>query len=148
MPEVTNSRFSADPVGNLAGEVLSDLYHAVCGHPPEAVRVYQEDDALLLLLRYEPDAIGTGDPDAHSESMLDTAFLAMTAMIASAVEARSGREVFPGNLSLCAERGLAVFAFSVMGEDAVERTGEDLFRIDAGFFNAVADGRPPLRSAG
>jgi hypothetical protein len=145
--EVTNPRFSSDAVGNLAGEVLTDLYKAVCGHQPEAVRVYQQDDALLLLLRFEPDAIGSGDPSARSESMLDTAFLAMTAMIASAVEARSGRQVFPGNLSLCAERGLAVFAFSVIDEDVIERTGEDLFRLDSGFFSAVADAQPPLRSA-
>jgi hypothetical protein len=150
--EVTNSRSSSEPVGNLAGEVLTDLYRAVFGDQPAAVRVYQEDDALLLLLRFEPDAIGNGDPSELSESILDTTFLdttflAMTSMIASAVEARSGRQLFPGNVSVCAARGLAVFAFSVIDEDADERTGEDLFRIDSPIFGVAPGGRPTLRLA-
>ncbi len=157
MLEVTNSRSSSEPVGNLAREVLTDLYQAVFGDQPAAVRVYQEDDALLLLLRFEPDAIGNGDPSEPSESFLDTTFLdttfldttflAMTSMIASAVEARSGRQLFPGNVSVCAARGLAVFAFSVIDEDADERTGEDLFRIDSPIFGVAPGGRPTLRLA-
>jgi hypothetical protein len=147
--EVTNSRFSSDPVGNLAGEVLADLYQAVCGELPKAVRVYQEDDALLLLLRFETDAISDGDPveSLLDATFLDATFLAMTSMIASAIEARSGRQLFPGNASVCAERGLAVFAFSVMDEDPNERTGDDLFRIDSPIVSDAPGSGPRLRLA-
>jgi hypothetical protein len=119
-----------DPVGLLASEVLKDLYRAVCGHEPSAVRSYRDDDALLLLLRFEPGELAAG----HGEHapFLDTAFLAMPGMVASAVEARTGRLLAPGNLSVCPERGLAVFAFSALEERAEQHADEDLFRIDAG----------------
>lgn len=144
MLEVTNSRFSSEHVGNLAGDVLTELYTIVCGHRPTAVRAYQEDDALLLMLRFEPDAIGDGSVEVP-DAMLEQAFAAMPGVIASAIEARTGRWLLPGSLSVCVERGLAVFAFSAMDEDADERSGDDLFRIDQ-----AADApstRPALRLA-
>jgi hypothetical protein len=142
--EVTNSRVSSDQVGNLASEVLTELYTVVCGHRPTAVRAYHEDDALLLMLRFEPDAIGDG-PAEIPDALLDTAFAAMPGMIASAIEARTGRWLLPGSLSVCVDRGLAVFAFSAMDQDIDERSGEDLFRIDSA--GAPPSSRPALRLA-
>lgn len=121
-----NTTNTVDPVTVLATEVLKDLYRAVCGREPLAVRAYQDEDAILLLLRFE-----TGENDAHGrEPRLDTAFLAMPGMIASAVEARVGRRLMPGNLSICAERGLAVLAFSAVETPVESDPGDDPFRID------------------
>jgi hypothetical protein len=142
--EVTNAGFSSDQVGHLASEVLTDLYTVVCGHRPTAVRAYHEDDALLLMLRFEPDAIGDGPVEIH-DALLDTVFAAMPGMIASAIETRTGRWLLPGSLSVCVDRGLAVFAFSAMDQDIDERSGEDLFRIDSA--GSPPSSRPALRLA-
>ena len=144
MLEVTDSRFSSDQVGHLASEVLTDLYTVVCGHRPTAVRAYHEDDALLLMLRFEPDAIGDGPVEIH-DALLDTVFAAMPGMITSAIEARTGRWLLPGSLSVCVDRGLAVFAFSAMDQDIDERSGEDLFSIDSA--GSPPSSRPALRLA-
>jgi hypothetical protein len=141
-----NTPPSIDPVGLLASEVLKDLYRAVCGHEPAAVRAYQDEDAILLLLRFDPAETENGSLEGCSP-LLDTAFLAMPGMIASAVEARTGRRLSPGNLSVCADRGLAVFAFSALDELVEEEPDEDLFRIDAGTLSAGGARRPPLRLA-
>ena len=77
------------------------------------MRAYQDEDAILLLLRFDPAETENGSLERCSP-LLDTAFLAMPGMIASAVEARTGRRLSPGNLSVCADRGLAVFAFSAL----------------------------------
>jgi hypothetical protein len=142
--EVTNPHFSSDDVGNLASEVLSELYTVVCGHRPTTVRAYHEDDALLLMLRFDPEAISAGPVDVP-DALLDSAFATMPGMIASAIEARTGRWLHPGSLSVCVERGLAVFAFSAMDADADVRSGEDLFRIDA--VSTPTSTRPALRLA-
>ena len=52
------------------------------------------------------------DPADGVEPLLQTAFMAMPGMVATAVAARSGAQLVPGNLSVCPERGLAVFAFT------------------------------------
>lgn len=101
-------------LGELAREVLIDLYRAIAGHTPKAVRVYGEDDALLLLLRFDPSELG-GVSEISFEPLIDTTFIALPSMIATAVQRRAGRTLYPGNLSVCAERGLAVFAFSALG---------------------------------
>ena len=128
MPEPTNS--PTDPIGTLASGVLADLYWAVCGLEPKAVRAYSEDDGLLLLLRFEADEIQES-PSEGFEPLLLAAFNAMPAMIAAAVEARTGQRLCPGNLLLCAERGLAVLAFTTIDEDLDARVHEDLFGVDA-----------------
>ena len=129
-----SSPLTRDPLGGLAGDVASDLYFAVCGHRPKTVRAYHDDDALLLLMRFDPAEV----VDAAAEppqTVFETAFMAMPGMIASAVEARSGQRLAPGNLSVCAERGLAVFAFNsaVVEEpaDADAGSADDLFSLDA-----------------
>lgn len=141
MPGATNPL--SDPLGSLASEILADLYWAVCGVEPKAVRAYSEDDALLLLLRFEPEEIQDGPFDG-CEPLLFTAFAAMPALIGAAVEARTGQRLWPGNLLLCSERGLAVLAFSAIDEALDERTGEDLFRVDSETFSLVYGDRPVL----
>lgn len=131
MHDPTSSQpVAIDPIGILATEVLRDLYQAVAGHEPAAVRSYRDEDAILLLLRFEPSELADVE-DRDVAPFLDTAFLAMPGMVASAVEARTGQQLIPGNLSVCADRGLAVFAFSALEEPAELGSDEDLFRIDA-----------------
>jgi hypothetical protein len=147
MPDpMADKPVSIDPVGILASEVLKDLYTAVCGHEPLAVRAYQDEDAILLLLRFDPAELERRRSD-RCAPLLDTAFLAMPGMVASAVEARAGRRVAPGNLSVCADRGLAVFAFSVLEDRGELESDEDLFRIDAGALRVAPAGRSHLRLA-
>ena len=58
MEEVPNTPAeTTDPVAELATGILIDLYRAVCGHAPKAVRAYHDADALLLLLRFDPDVM-------------------------------------------------------------------------------------------
>ena len=140
-----NQPVSIDPVGLLATEVLRDLYQAVAGHEPAAVRSYRDEDAILLLLRFEPSALADGD-SGDITPFLDTAFRAMPGMVASAVEARTGQRLAPGNLSVCADRGLAVFAFSALEEPAEVESDENLFRFDA-TLSAAPGGHAPLRLA-
>ena len=131
MHDQTDSQLaSIDPVGLLATEVLRDLYQAVAGHEPAAVRSYRDEDAILLLLRFEPSELAEEEGEDIAP-FLDTAFLAMPGMVASAVEARTGQRLAPGNLSVCADRGLAVFAFSALEERSELESDEDLFRFDA-----------------
>ena len=138
LDQTPSKNTTVDPVTVLATEVLKDLYRAVCGREPLAVRAYQDDDAILLLLRFETNET---DPPGR-EPRLDTAFLAMPGMIASAVEARVGRRLMPGNLSICAERGLAVLAFSAVETPVEADPGDDPFRIDEAHSH-----RPQLRLA-
>ena len=140
------SPVSIDPVGLLASEILKDLYAAVCGHEALAVRAYQDEDAMLLLLRFDPTEFEGGRFDAQTH-LLETAVLAMPGMVASAVEARTGRRLAPGNLSVSADRGLAVFAFSALDEPSDLGADEDLFRIDAPAMSAAGSGRASLRLA-
>jgi hypothetical protein len=115
MNEANAHSSEATALGELAREVLVDLYRALSGHLPKAVRVYGEDDALLLLLRFDPSQL-TGVAETSFEPLIDTTFIALPSMIASAVQRRTGHTLYPGNLSVCADRGLAVFTFSALGE--------------------------------
>jgi hypothetical protein len=142
MDEATEAQLSRDPIADMATDVLTDLYRAVCGRQPKAVRAYNDDDALLLLLRFEPSEIEDGDQDGL-EHLLETAFLAMPGMIASAVEARSGHRMVPGNLSVCADRGLAVFAFNAVDESAELPADDDPFTLEA----LTATEQPAVRIA-
>jgi hypothetical protein len=123
------SPYEPDPVADLAGGVLAELYRAVCGHDAAAVRAYHDDEALLLLLRFDPDEMAEVVA-ADSDDELEGAFVAMPGMIVSAVEAGSGHRMRPANLSVCADRGLAVFAFSSL-EDADDDGGDaDALPVD------------------
>jgi hypothetical protein len=142
--EVPNTPGQKDEIAELASGILMDLFRAVCGHEPKAVRAYHDADALLLLLRFDPDVM-TDRPVDGFEPLLDTAFMAMPGMIASAIEARGGQHLTPGNLSISADRGLAVFAFSAVAEGAEIETGDpfDLETPPPG----GGSGRPRLRLA-
>jgi len=132
-----DSQKSRDRVAELASDMLADLYRAVCGHQAMAVRAYHDDDALLLLLRFDPCEL-TDDGDV--EQALESAFGAIPDMIAAAIEARSGVRMAPGNLSVCADRGLAVFAFSAT-EEAPDDDDAEEFSFEAALA-AAAQGGP------
>jgi hypothetical protein len=121
MSDQTKQTAEDQALAELAREVLVDLYHALSGHKPKAVRIYGEDDALLLLLRFDPAQLN-GLDEMSFEPLVDTTFIALPSMIASAVARRAGRTLYPGNLSVCADRGLAVFAFSALETASGERT--------------------------
>ena len=143
-PQPSSQTVSVDALGILASEVLKDFYRAVTGHEAEAVRSYRDEDAVLLLVRFDPTEIAERDSDELLPH-LDTAFHAIPAMVASAVEARTGQRLAPGNLSVCVGRGLAVFAFSALDEPAELESDEDIFRIDAA--PGAASARQALRLA-
>jgi hypothetical protein len=138
--DVTSSSLSTEAVDLLACEVLADLYRAYCGTRPLAVRSYRDEEALLLLLRLDPDSPEEDPTDAGQ--LAGTALRAMPGMIASAVEARTGARLAPGNVSLCSTRGLAVFAFTALDDDDEQRVGGDPFATDA-----IFAARPALRLA-
>jgi hypothetical protein len=140
MLDVTSSSLSTEAVDLLACEVLADLYRAYCGTRPLAVRSYRDEEALLLLLRLDPDSPEEDPTDAGQ--LAGTALRAMPGMIASAVEARTGARLAPGNVSLCSTRGLAVFAFTALDDDDEQRVGGDPFATDA-----IFAARPALRLA-
>jgi hypothetical protein len=121
--EMTEQTEEELALGELAREVLVDLYHALSGHSPESVRVYGENDALLLMLRFDPAELA-GTDEVSFEPLIDTTFIALPSMIASAVARRAGRTLVPGNLSVCADRGLAVFAFSALEQVEWPRAAE------------------------
>jgi hypothetical protein len=148
MLDLTSSSLSTEAVDLLACEVLADLYRAYCGTRPLAVRSYRDGEALLLLLRFEPDSFDDDDDDAAAAgpgSLVGTALRAMPGMIASAVEARTGARLAPGNLSFCSERGLAVLAFTALGDDDDQWVDGDPFATDSIFASRVQ--RPQLRLA-
>ncbi len=152
MPDVTNPALSLEAIDFLACEVAVELYRAYCGSRPVAVRAYRDEDgedidALLLLLRFDPDGTDTA-ADGALDPIVETALRAMPTMISSAVEARTGVRLAPGNLSLCSTRGLAVFAFSIDEDDLEPHAEADPFSLDAADLRALAPDRPALRLAG
>ena len=106
-------------VEGVASEILGTLYRGVVGEAPLALRAYRDDDAVMLLLRFDP-ALLENRGAAPIEPLIEISFLAMPELVADAVRERTGRTLIPGNLSVCADRGLAVFAFSVFDEDRVD----------------------------
>lgn len=121
VPFMTN-RDTTQATADLAVSIAADLYRAVTGRSPRALRAYQDQDALLVLLRFDPQEM-TVDPADGVEPLLQTAFMAMPGMVATAVSARSGAQLVPGNLSVCPERGLAVFAFTEAEPASLARAG-------------------------
>jgi hypothetical protein len=105
---------------DLAGEVLSGLYGALVGDTPRALRVYRDNDALLLLLRFDPELHAGADGGAV-DSLAETSFMAMLELVAEVVSARGGLDVVPGNVRVCAARGLAVFALGLVEDEPSAR---------------------------
>jgi hypothetical protein len=98
---------SDDAVDAAAVDVLRALFEGLTGTPPRSLRAYRDDDALLLLLRYERSPAAATDPP------VEIALMALAQLVAEAVTARTGRGIAAGGVSLCAPQGLAVLAFSV-----------------------------------
>jgi hypothetical protein len=124
---------TSEGVESVAAEVLRDLYWAFAGAPPRALRAYREDDALLLLLRF----------DACSDEEPEVAFMALPSMVAEAVTHRTGRVLVPRDASVCASNGLAVLGFTLLDtRDGALRplTGEERWE-------AAPPRRPELRVA-
>jgi hypothetical protein len=117
MLQTEQRKFQCEYVADLAREVLGELFAAHAGGAPRALRVYREADALMLLLRFDPALAGAG-ADAELEARMDASLMAMFEILTEVVSARGGREIVPGNLSVHAPTGLAVFALRVAGEEA------------------------------
>jgi hypothetical protein len=128
---------TSEGVESTAAEVLRDLYWAFAGQPPRALRAYRDDDALLLLLRFEVS--GDAEPDV--------AFMALPSMVAEAVTHRTGHVLVPRDASVCASSGLAVLGFTLLDarNGAVRPlTGEELWESPE---TPLPPPRPVLRVA-
>jgi hypothetical protein len=145
MSHMTSRRFRIDDIDSVAGEALGNLYTAVTGEAPRRLRAYHEDDALLLLLRFDPALVAEASGEQF-EPLIDISFMAMPDMVAEAVYEATGRTLLPGNLSICPERGLAVFAFSVLEENADDDRDDDPFVLSESFWSNSDDS--DLRLAG
>jgi hypothetical protein len=116
MPTTERRRFQCQHVADLAHEILGQLFAVHAGEAARAVRAYRESDAVMLLLRFDPALTGAGG-DPELESRMEASLMAMWEMVTEVVAQRSGSEIVPGNLSVCAATGLAVFAMRVAGEE-------------------------------
>ena len=88
-PALMANHDTTHTAGDLAVSIAAELYRAVTGRAPQALRAYQDEDALLVLLRFDPQEMAV-DPADGVEPLLQTAFMAMPGMVATAVAARSG----------------------------------------------------------
>ena len=107
MLRLVETERSVDAIDAVALDVLRALFEALTGAPPRTLRAYRDDDALLLLLRYE---------EPSTDPPVEIALMALPSLVAEAVEKRTGRHLVSGDVSLCAPQGLAVLAFSVSDE--------------------------------
>ena len=116
-------------VGALAAQALSALYTVAAGGPPRVARAYHEEDALLLLLRFDPAHLG--DSSDPGSPLSEAALMALPDMIASAVRAQTaGRHrLTPGSLTISSDRGVVSLGFSVAL--ASEEPSEDPVELDA-----------------
>jgi len=127
---------SPEPIDAVAASVLKTLYAGIVGRSPVALRAYGDEGSVLLLLRFDQslleDTSGT-----RFEPLIDISLMAMPELIADSVHELTGRTLVPGNLSVCAERGLAVFAFAVV-DDVLAGGADDLFAAGSGLRLATA----------
>ncbi|HUB76427.1 MAG TPA: hypothetical protein VL977_05185 [Solirubrobacteraceae bacterium] len=113
-------------VGELAVDAMSKLYALAAGGPPLVARAYHEEDALLLLLRFDPSHLSnTGDPGSP---LSEAALMALPDMIASAVRnaSEAHHRLIPGSLTISSDRGVVSLGFSVAlaVEEQPAATGE------------------------
>jgi hypothetical protein len=122
-----------DEVGALAAEVMGELYAVAAGGPPRAVRHYHEDDALLLLLRFDPQHLP--DSDQAGSPLSEAALMAMPDLIASAVRSRSEHRhrLVPGSLTISNDRSFVSLGFSVVAEGEEETDGRSPASADEGW---------------
>jgi hypothetical protein len=127
---------SPEPIDAVAASVLETLYAGVFGQSPLALRAYGDEGSVLLLLRFKESRLDDTSP-TRVAPLIDISFMAMPELIAESVHELTGRTLVPGNLSVCAERGLAVFAFAVLDEARVDDRDE-LFALGSGLRLAMA----------
>jgi hypothetical protein len=108
----------------IVADVLGQLFAGLAGGAPRSLRAYQEEDALLVVLRVDPGMLEDDGMLRRPGGLGEASLLAMPELVADAVRERCGCELVPGNLSVCSERGLAVFAFSVGDAAAVRSAWE------------------------
>lgn len=122
---VADRSTAMEGVGALAAELMAQLYAVAAGGPPRAVRHYHEDDALLLLLRFDPQHLS--DTDKAGSPLSEAALMALPDMIASAVRTRSEHrhQLNPGSLTISSDRSFVSLGFSVVleSQDEAEREG-------------------------
>ena len=80
MLALTSRRFRPDDIDLLAGEALGNLYTAVTGEPPRRLHAYHDDDALLLLLRFDPALLADASGEQF-EPLIDISFMALFLII-------------------------------------------------------------------
>jgi hypothetical protein len=112
-----------EEVGALAADLMAQLYAVAAGGPPRAVRPYHEDDALLLLLRFDPEHLS--DTSQAGSPLSEAALLALPDMIASAVRTRGSQRhrLIPGSLTISSDRSFVSLGFSVVFETEEELEG-------------------------
>jgi hypothetical protein len=102
-------------IEGVAVQVLEELYMALAGEAPRVVRAYRDSDALVLLLRFDAGIL-RNRREYELEPLIDISFMAMLEMVAEIVAERTGRPMAQGNLSVCADSGLAAFGFTLPDE--------------------------------
>jgi hypothetical protein len=103
-----------EAVGSLAAELMAQLYAVAAGGRPLVARAYHEEDALLLLLRFDPAHLsGSQQPGSP---LSEAALMALPDMIASALHAQSGyrHRLIPGSLTISSNHGVVSLGFSVV----------------------------------
>jgi hypothetical protein len=111
---------TVEEVGVLAAELMAQLYAVAAGGPPLVARAYHEDDALLLLLRFDPNHLtDTGEPGSP---LSEAALMALPDMLASAVRAHTNKRhrLIPGSLTISSDRSFVSLGFSVVLNTDVE----------------------------
>jgi hypothetical protein len=111
---VADDRSEMERVGSLAAELMAQLYAVAAGGRPLVARAYHEDDALLLLLRFEPSHLS--ESTEPGSPLSEAALMALPDMIASAVHAQSGyrHRLIPGSLTISSDHSVISLGFSVV----------------------------------
>jgi hypothetical protein len=100
-------------VDEIASQALGSLYTDMSGEAPLALCAFRDGDALLLLLRFDRELLEGAD-ETRFGPLSALSFMALPELVAEVVRLRASRTPVPGSLSVSEERGLAVFAFSVL----------------------------------
>ncbi len=110
--------FEMEQVGTLAAELMAQLYAVAAGARPLVARAYHDEDALLLLLRFDPRHVS--ESTQPGSPLSEAALMALPDMIASAVHAQTGYRhcLIPGSLTISSDHSVVSLGFSVVLEQA------------------------------
>jgi hypothetical protein len=123
---ITAEAAETERIGEIAAQALTDIHGAIYGQPPQAARAWTDGDAILLVMRLQPEATGE-----HAEPPISS----IQRMVAAAVERRTGETLRAASTSVDPERGLVVLAFERV---RAREQAQDPGRLPAG----------PVRGAG